>query len=80
MKYTKGEWKTGKSPLGDWFVTNGETLIARYIRHWDVQLIASAPVLYEALRNVHESASFIRLPSLLREMVSKAIAKAEGSK
>jgi hypothetical protein len=41
-EYTKGKWEAGKSPLGDWFITNGETLIARQLRHFDAPLIVAA--------------------------------------
>lgn len=43
MEYTKGEWKARKSPTGDWIICSPDELICREARHWNAQLIASAP-------------------------------------
>uniref|UniRef100_A0A6M3L2B2 Uncharacterized protein n=1 Tax=viral metagenome TaxID=1070528 RepID=A0A6M3L2B2_9ZZZZ len=40
MKYT--EWKAKKSPLGDWIISSEYELIARELRHWNVNLIVEA--------------------------------------
>jgi len=96
MEYTKGNWEIERiGNEGKWAIHTGDfttpfahtfpnryrsPLVSAEEAEANARLIASSPRMYETLRNVHESASFIRLPSLLREMVSKAIAKAEGGK
>lgn len=83
VEYTKGEWKAGKSPLGDWFISNGDTLIARYIRHYDARLIALAPVFYEALEEItrieQTDVPYDKYDVLgAINIAKKAIAKVEG--
>ena len=47
--YTKGNWKAHKNILGTWTIATDLAHIADVDRHFNAQLIASAPDLYEAL-------------------------------
>ena len=91
MNYTKGEWKAKERLndnciriistldgsfqthiIGEVFGTHGEDLA-------NAHLIAAAPALYRALKNVHKDYDSNYWPSALNlEQAAKALAKAEG--
>jgi len=53
MQFTKGEWEAKKSPMGDWVIfKDGDCveLICREVRHFNVSIIKTAPIMYEALK------------------------------
>jgi len=83
MEYTKGEWKAMKSPMGDWIICSPDELICREARHYNANLIAAAPDMYEALIQwlVYLDTTY---PKNMIEkkhaynLMEKALAKAEG--
>ncbi len=53
-EYTKGEWKANKNWMGTYTIHTDDAHIADVDRHFNAQLIASAPDLYEALKYAYE--------------------------
>lgn len=83
MRYTKGEWKTYKNALGQWAVSTDNEPIAQVGRHYNAQLIAAAPDLYEALRTIVEALHANEIARAVRVAESNGVselAKAEGKK
>lgn len=89
INYTKGEWKTHHDNLGGFYIVNENRWIAKIYSmsgilecEGNAQLIASAPDLYEALK---EAIRFYDAPLTQREsgdlveFLQKALAKAEGN-
>ncbi len=85
MEYTKGEWTTGKSVMGDWVISTEEELICREVRHYNAHLIAAAPKMYEALKyaqafcvDVERGLVAVATRDMVRNTIDQAIAKSEG--
>lgn len=81
MEYTKGEWTTGQreGEYSHW-VDIGMSQRITVVNKANAQLIASAPDLYEALKELvgRDEYGSIRLPTQALDIMKKAIAKAEG--
>lgn len=75
--YTKGEWKTYKNALGQWAISTDTEPIAQVERHYNAQLIASAPDLYEACKLALHYIGTSQ-DKKARVIVEQALAKAEG--
>lgn len=82
--YTKGKWEVRSGILNtkDIFITSGETDIAKIF--WQLSsaeanahLIASAPDMYEALKQYERMGIFEEYPTFLKGL-RNIIAKAEG--
>jgi hypothetical protein len=83
MNYTKGEWfVTGRVGLVPFTVSAKDKYpIARVLSTYqdDASLIAAAPDLYEILHNIQgDAGSYYGLTEEQKELVDKALAKAEG--
>lgn len=52
MNYTKGEWKVNKNYMGTYTIHTDDAHIADVDRHFNAQLIASAPSLCAVLEQV----------------------------
>jgi len=84
MKHTPGPWEADIDNNGDYIVTirsyRRVYVNATYedddnVKH-DAHLIAAAPDMYEALKNLENDNN--QIPDLAWQMVQDAIAKAEG--
>ena len=86
MEYTKGEWEANKSPMGDWVISTEDTLICRGARHFNANLIAAAPDLYEVGCEALNCINGIIPADLMsksaketaQKLLRKALTKAEG--
>ena len=85
MEHTKGEWKTYRNALGQWAVSTDLEPIAQVDRHYNAHLIAAAPDMYEALKEladimevVIEAPDVAQLDSFTLQPARQALAKAEG--
>ena len=81
MNYTKGKgWKAYKDSPNGWYVANGQIVIATLHTKDDACLIAAAPDMYEALKELKEVNSYWwqEVPSDLLDRIDKALAKAKG--
>ncbi len=87
MNYTKGEWKVGhyivytdKSTL----ICNANIgIVSEGEKTANAHLIAAAPKMYEALKEIYETelnADVIRILQPWLERVERILAKAEGAK
>ncbi len=84
VNYTKGEWKVVKTHDAV-LVCSGQKQIAYMLgaknkQEANVQLIASAPDLYEALRAIYDDVggNLTIMPSVRYKKMVKALAKAEN--
>lgn len=76
MNYTKGKWEIRKLPItGGLAIYAGNDLIAAGVEEANAQLIASAPDLYEACREIAKSP---QPSSRAKAMVKQALSKVEG--
>ena len=78
--YTKGEWKADKNWHGTYTIYTDDAHIADVDRHFNAQLIAAAPLLYEALKELEPYMVWLEKNNLLRitSLIEKALAKVEG--
>ena len=58
--FTKGKWKAKKNALGTWTISTDYEYIGQIDRHFNAQLIASAPDLYEALNDAEDMIKVLR--------------------
>jgi glycine/D-amino acid oxidase-like deaminating enzyme len=81
MGYTKGAWKE-RIVMGERqiYVENEDGIIevvATNVRHWNADIIKSAPDMYEALSQLRNDSQWAKLRPNTREAIIKALAKAE---
>ena len=84
-KFTPGPWETVDHDgfgVNVWNVA-GNKCIAERCRDSDARLIASAPDMYEALKELEDSISYwsdYEVPIGIVDRISAALAKADGTK
>jgi hypothetical protein len=79
MNYTKGEWKEKLDLTGERIIYTDYELICTGVRHWNKDLIKSAPEMYEALKELSEYIKYnMGNARPIYEKAVKALQKAEG--
>jgi hypothetical protein len=76
MKHTKGPWKAEQFDAESWKIYGDGIVVSGGVREADARLIAAAPELLEALRNMVNMARNGRLTNEDIRQAHEAIAKA----